>query len=241
MQGLKELVEYCNELAKPNIIDMSSGDYSDKKLYRVDEELRAETLNVSTLSSLIGFVKADIDRPSEKIIIQIVSPTEVRLISTLDGDRKREVTVCATADIPSFPFGKYISTEAFTIGLQSKFLDVDNRSVLLKFAGTVKSETISQYGDDGVTQRATIKSGVASVVDTIVPSPAKLKPYRTFTEVEQPSSEFIFRMKEDKYEGIQCALFEADGGAWKREAMKNIHNHLEFELSDFLNDLIIIS
>lgn len=30
---------------------------------------------------------------------------------------------------------------------------------------------------------------------------------------------FRFRMKQDKYDGITCGLFEADGGAWKIEAM----------------------
>jgi hypothetical protein len=50
-------------------------------------------------------------------------------------------------------------------------------------------------------------------------------------EVEQPVSSFIFRMKEDKYsKGIQCALFEADGGAWKLEAMQAIKAYLDSEL-----------
>lgn len=47
-------------------------------------------------------------------------------------------------------------------------------------------------------------------------------------------------MKEDKYEGIQCALFEADGGAWKLHAMENIQEYLEEQL-DNLSGFTIIS
>ena len=39
-------------------------------------------------------------------------------------------------------------------------------------------------------------------------------------------------MKEDKYDGVQCALFEADGGAWRLNAMANIKEYLEHELND---------
>lgn len=46
----------------------------------------------------------------------------------------------------------------------------------------------------------------------------------------QPESQFVFRMKEDKYDGVQCALFEADGGAWRLVAMENIKEYLEREL-----------
>ena len=75
-----------------------------------------------------------------------------------------------------------------------------------------------------------VKTGLASKSDAIIPSPVTLKPYRTFTEVEQPESQFVFRMKEDKYDGVQCALFEADGGAWKLHAMESIQEYLEEQL-----------
>lgn len=69
-----------------------------------------------------------------------------------------------------------------------------------------------------------------SKADAVIPSPVRLKPYRTFTEVDQPESDFVFRMKEDKYDGVQCALFEADGGAWKLHAMESIQEYLEEQL-----------
>ena len=59
----------------------------------------------------------------------------------------------------------------------------------------------------------------------------KLKPYRTFTEVEQPESDFIFRMKD--MGSVCCALFEADGGAWRNVAMHNIKAYLQEQLKHY--------
>lgn len=61
-----------------------------------------------------------------------------------------------------------------------------------------------------------------------IPNPVHLKPYRTFLEVDQPASDFIFRMRDNH--GVDCAIFEADGGAWEMEAMQNIKSYLQKEL-----------
>ena len=134
------------------------------------------------------------------------------------------------AELPEFPFDQFIGHETFLISVQSKFVPNTDSDLLLKFAGTVESGTITDYGDDGISQKATVKTGVASKADAVIPSPVRLKPYRTFTEVDQPESDFVFRMKEDKYDGVQCALFEADGGAWKLHAMESIQEYLEEQL-----------
>ena len=55
----------------------------------------------------------------------------------------------------------------------------------------------------------------------------------TILEVEQPASDFVFRMKADKYDGILCAIFEADGGAWKVEATQRIKDYLMRELEEY--------
>lgn len=56
-------------------------------------------------------------------------------------------------------------------------------------------------------------------------------PFRTFIEIEQPESEFLLRAKKG-YEGIEFALFEADGGAWKKEAIDNIAAYLKENLKE---------
>lgn len=39
-------------------------------------------------------------------------------------------------------------------------------------------------------------------------------------------------MKQDKYDGIACAIYEAGCGAWKMAAAKAIKEYLQFELAD---------
>ena len=114
-----------------------------------------------------------------------------------------------------------------------------DRELLLKFSGAVENGTVAEYGDDGVTQKVTVRQGIASKTDAIVPNPVRLRPYRTFIEVDQPVSEFIFRMK-DSHE-ICCALFEADGGAWKNEAMENVKEYLQEALADLEEQFMVIS
>jgi hypothetical protein len=175
----------------------------------------------------VDYIKSNTDIMSDKMIVHVVNPTRVTLYSDLDLDRKREYLVEVNAEFPQFPFDRFVGHENFIIGVQSKFIPNNDADLLLKFAGTVEGGTIADYGDDGVSQKATVKTGLASKSDALIPSPVTLKPYRTFTEVDQPESQFVFRMKEDKYEGVLCALFEADGGAWKLNAMENIKEYLE--------------
>jgi hypothetical protein len=119
--------------------------------------------------------------------------------------------------------------------LQSSFVDNNDKGLLLKVTGCVKESMIKEVGDDGISQAATIKTGVASVNDVVVPNPVILAPYRTFPEIDQPTSRFIFRMKD----GPRAALYEADGGAWRNAAMEMIKEYLQNKLSENTNIKII--
>ena len=241
---IKEALQYIVGLGEAQEHRINCDTYSDKPLYRIDPYYpKASAIEMHTLTSLVDYIKAKIDAMSEMMIIDVRSPEEVVLYSRLDDNRDRETLVVVKARIPSFPFDSFMDQERFTINLQSKFIDdpATDRALILKFAGTVEAGTVAEYGDDGVTQKATVKTGIASKGDAIVPNPVKLRPYRTFLEVEQPASEFIFRMKQDKYDGINCAIFEADGGAWQMAATKAIKEYLQFELEDFKDQFTVIS
>lgn len=236
---IAEALQWIAESKKEKIIKDGNWSYTDCNLHRLDEVLRADSINMTTLSGLVDYIKAKVDEMSDRMIAHVVSPTKVCLISNLDYDRKRECLVEVNAEIPQFNYGKFIDTEAFVIGIRSKFIQNDGSEKILRFAGTVESGTVAKYSDDGISQSATVRKGIAGKENELVPNPVKLRPFRTFTEVEQPESEFVFRMK-DYDNSVSCAIFEADGGAWKREAMKNIKNYLEFELAE-LSQFTVIS
>lgn len=216
--------------------------YSDRPLSLLEKHIPlAEPISMCTLTSLLDYIKGNVDAMPGRMVVHVISPEEVCLYSCLNENRKRECMVIVKSQAPYFSYGKFVEHEAFCIGVQSKFIDdpATDKELLLKFAGTVESGSVAEYGDDGVTQKATVRQGIASKADAIVPNPVRLRPYRTFPEAVQPASSFVFRMKESG--GVCCALFEADGGAWKNEAMRNIKEYLEKNLSEYLDQFTIIS
>lgn len=239
MNGIKEALEYIVGLRKPEIVEINGERYSDKELRRICYNPKARVIEMTTLTSLVEYIKANVDCMDSKMIIHVQSPTKVSLYSQLDIDRVREYLVEVNANVPEFSYGRYYDHESFLIALQSKFINNPDRELLLKFAGTVEDKSVATYGDDGVTQKATIKTGVASKSDAIVPNPVKLRPFRTFIEVEQPESAFVFRMNQDGNGGVKCAVFESDGGAWKNAAMKNVKEYLQSELADMSQFTVI--
>ncbi len=246
---IKAALQYIVGLSEARIQNITLPDgtiqtYSDKQLQRLSKHIPKcnSALRMNTLTSLIDYINGHIDTMAEKMIIQVVDPETVYLISQLNEERERETLAIINASVPDFSYG-FRDQESFCIGVQSKFVDDKNtdKALVLKFAGTVEDGTVAEYGDDGVTQKATVKTGIASKSDAIVPNPVKLRPFRTFVEVEQPISNFIFRMRKSKYDGIECALFEADGGAWKNAAMAAIKSYLVENLSEYSDLFTVIS
>ena len=238
---IKEALQYIVGLGKAEEHMINGACYSDKPLHRIDTYYpKADAIELHTLTSLVDYIKSEVDDMPPRMIVEVKSPTEVELYSQLDPNRDRESLVVASARVPAFEFDRFVEHEKFCINLQSKFLKSDDRELILKFAGTVEAGSVSEYGDDGVTQKATIKTGLASKGDAIVPNPVCLRPYRTFLEVEQPESAFVFRMKQDNYGSVMCAVFEADGGAWKMDATQAIKEYLQREL-DGMPQFTVIS
>lgn len=238
---IKEALQYIVGLGKAEEHVINGACYSDKPLHRIDTYYpKADAIEMHTLTSLVDYIKSEVDEMPSRMIVEVKSPTEVELYSQLDPNRDRESLVVASARVPGFEFDRFVEHEKFCINLQSKFIPSDDRELILKFAGTVEAGSVSEYGDDGVTQKATIKTGLASKGDAIVPNPVCLRPYRTFLEVEQPESAFVFRMKQDSYGSVMCAIFEADGGAWKMDATQAIKEYLQREL-DGMPQFTVIS
>lgn len=129
--------------------------------------------------------------------------------------------------VPVIPFSNWRDQEEFNIMLQSMFINDADRNLVLDFASHLKIEKGAEVQDNGISQMATVRDGVASLAQAKTPNPVTLRPYRTFNEVEQPASQFVFRINKS----ANLALFEADGGKWKLEAVESIANYLKNELA----------
>lgn len=234
----REALEYLVNLGekKEPIIELDQGTFSRVSLNRVTEPV-ASKLTVSTLTGLVDYIKTNVDQLEGKLLIQVKSPEEVALYSPLNADREREKYVSAEAILPNnVVYERFLDTERFNIMLQSAFVNNKDKEILLKYTGLIQDDAVKTIGDDGVSQQVTVKTGVASVGQAVVPNPVVLAPYRTFPEIIQPESTFIFRMKE----GPSAALFEADGGAWRNKAILGIKEYLQKELEHY-HDVEIIA
>jgi hypothetical protein len=106
-----------------------------------------------------------------------------------------------------------------------------DRAKVLSIVGNIKEESVKNTGDDGVTQTVTARAGIARVENVEVPNPVMLYPYRTFREVAQPGSLFVLRLRTGQV-APTCALFEADGGRWRLEAIDRIAAYLREKLPE---------
>ncbi|WP_018782923.1 hypothetical protein [Bacillus sp. 95MFCvi2.1] len=220
MTMTRDAIEKVLEIGTVETHEIGKETFSTQPLYLVKEPTASEIV-VRSLSGLVDYVKSEFDT-NQALMLHIENPTTVSCFTEVNGNYKRSVLVKAEASIPHFRFSTFHDREEFNINLQSGFVQNEDRDIVLKVVGTVVEESVKEIGDDGVSQAVTAKMGVASRGNVKVPNPVVLRPYRTFVEVEQPESKFVFRMRE----GSRCGLFEADGGAWKLEAMKNIKTYL---------------
>lgn len=236
MEGLKEALQYITELKeramKPNVLEINGATYCDKSLVQYHHFPTASPLCVNTLSAMAEYIKGRPEELRDTSIIHIESPISVALKSGLIDERIREDLLKSHAIVNEFEFDHYYDQERFLIELQANFLETDDLKTIMQAAGNIKAGTTSNYSDDGVSQKTTIRSGV-DMIDVIVPNPVTLRPYRTFLEVEQPESNYVFRIK-DTEKGPMFKLVEADGGLWKATAKKRIKEYLEYELHDIL-------
>lgn len=234
---LKEAMQYFLHKADVKVLEVEGREYSTEPLHPVREP-RIEGFETSTLTSIIDYITQNPDKLDVETIIHIKSPTEVVLKTERHGKfEQRETLIIAEALIPELDFGKWMSAEQFIIELQAKFAEFvmenedgslvvtfGDRAALLKCVGNVRSDVVRTHGDDGISQKVEVKQGITMVGEAIVPNPVTLAPFRTFPEIDQVESEFIFRMREGR-DGIEMALFEADGGAWQQETIQRIKNY----------------
>ena len=225
----RSFIEKIEQMAEVEGLEFGGVDYTSKEVFKIKPPL-ASHLNVTSLTSVVDYLKANVDcLPLDELIIRVDNFKSVTIFSKLDDvHRVRELYINAIAEPPEIRLNNFTDRESFNIMLQSRFADVADRADVLCSIGKMRYENEVKMEDDGITQTVASKAGVALVREDQIPNPVRLAPFRTFSEIEQPISPFILRV-DDK---CNVGLFEADGGAWKNKAMQSIKNYLEFELGD---------
>lgn len=229
--AIQLLLDVGEDLAKPEVLEIAGKTYCTKSMTRYGKEEMAAPLTACSLNSLLDYLHNNINELRDHMIIHVESPTRVRLISGLTKERNRECLFEVNTNPNGFLFNHYYDQEDFIINMQTAFEQSNETALILTVAGNVENKTVANYGDDGTSQKATISKGIAGKEDVIVPNPVTLRPYRTFLEVEQPESKFIFRIREDNSGAPAFKLVDADGGLWKYSAVEKIKDYLRASLS----------
>lgn len=209
---------------KVQVIEVGERRFSTKQLNEIRPiKYTANQLRFSDLSSVVEIVKRELGRFDCPLYINIKSESCVEVVSSLDTEKAREIPYCAIAEGSRYNFGRGYDYENFVIALRSLFVQNEETATLLQLLKKVASVESVEVEDDGITQQVVAKQG-AQLAQNVKVSPIyKLAPFRTFIEVEQPESEFLFRLSDR----TTFTLYEADGGAWKIKAKANIRAFFE--------------
>ena len=230
------VIDRVIELQPARLLDVNGFTYIDKdKTVTLFTPPTATVLQLHTLSGFIRLLEGSFeDFVPGNTLVHVESFNEVYLLSNVSdsyGRRQHFVKTSALKPEREFKFNTYQPQEDFNIALRTMFVQDPALDELVQLAGTIAKQTEVQQEDDGFSQRVTAKAGVHLVREKTIKPRVTLKPFRTFLEVDQPSGDFIFRVRHDEDRGNLCALFEADAGRWKLTAMDTIAAWLKQKLT----------
>lgn len=91
---IKAALQYIVNLGEAKTQEIHGDIYSDKTLFRVEPyEPKAMKLTVNTLTGLLDYIKSGTDVMSDSMIVEVTSPTMVKVYSELDYNRNREYLI----------------------------------------------------------------------------------------------------------------------------------------------------
>lgn len=237
---IKEAIDKVLSLAVPSVLKFGDLQYSDKSLHLITPPAPT-CIECSTLQGMVDLLSNDFeDVDLAKVLLHITSPTTVELISKQSDEygRRREWASATYPQVETFKFATWHKPESFVIALQQHFQRVKVETTeggfahdldyVLGVASKITAEHASENTDDGFAQRVAVKQGIALKAETVLKPMVNLAPYRTFAEIDQVISQFVFRARYESESGSpQLALFEGDGGRWKLGAVAAIKTWLE--------------
>ena len=231
---LKAAIEKIQEISKPMLFDFGGKSFLCDKLggyTQIKEDLEmVESIGLSSLDAMIAFVKTEALYSEDRVFITIPDVMTVKCFTTpledLRWNRKYLYTANAT-DVPGWSEKATLSFEEALIALRTRFQPATDTDYALRLLSNITTGGKVTYNDNGVATSIITKRGIDLQNNEAIKPIIKLRPYRTFQEIEQPESQFLIRINE---RGI--TFMEADGGMWKLEARKTIKKYLEAALSD---------
>lgn len=240
---LKEAIEYIQKTAaRPFIQEVDGHSYLIDKDGACDEIhpdlFLPETLELQSLDALVKLVRTEATEDDTPIYITIPNHLQVRCFGQPDlelRNRRKFYYHTVATDVPGWESGQMLGFEEMQIALRTRFQETDDTVYALKLLSDITTGGKITYNDNGVATNVVTQKGIALHQNESIRPVVTLKPYRTFQEVDQPSSPFLIRVSE---RGI--SFVEADGGMWKLAARKTIKAFLEEQLQQEVGEGSVI-
>lgn len=226
---LKEAIEKIASMATPRLEVIGNGTFMIGP--NGAEELRPEldqvaTITLNSLDALVKMVKTELGNSyGAPLFIQIPSHTKVVAFTVPNFKARCLRTVpyeVKATDVPGWEPETLLGFEQAMIALRARFQETEDTTYALKLLSDITTGSKVTYNDNGIATSVVTQSGVALQKNANIRPIIRLRPYRTFQEVEQPESRFLIRVTE---RGIK--FVEADGGMWKLTARQTIKEYLE--------------
>ena len=236
---LKEAIEKIEEMSSPLVY--TEGDHSYILYADHTEELRPaidspDTVRLNSLDALVQLVKKE--QQDRQIFVSVTGHDEVDVYDSPSEDRrwKRNVLYNARAiDIPGWESEVQMGFDQAAVALMTRFQDGGDREYTLQLLSQITTGAKVTYTDNGVASTIVTQKGAALAQNTTIKPLVKLRPYRTFQEIEQPEGIFLIRISE---RGI--TFREADGGMWKLTARNTAKAWLQEQLKDMENVTVML-
>ena len=233
---LKDAINRIVELATPFTLETRDGhQFCSANLREVRAEVPSPVrYSVDTLEALVKLIRTEGVAQAPLLYVRVDSARRVMVDTTYTHKEYAEFSRLplyeAVSDVPSISVNQSISQEKAIVELQSLYAVTEDRDYLLALLSRIDVNQGVSSVDNGISQEVSVRTGAVLKEQQIVQPIVHLQPYRTFLEVEQPASDFLLRLDKDG----RPALYEADGGAWKLEAKRNIAAYLGEQLADLI-------
>lgn len=238
---LKEAIEKIEELAKPLILDKEGHTYAVRNdgvtQEIIPEMVYQDCLALNSLDALVQMVRTEGvrgDRSADKLYLSVKDHMTVACFGHPQKDLREErinYYEAQAKDVPGWDGEVKMAFDKAAVALQTRFQDGGDRDYTLTLLSQITCGAKVTYNDIGVATTVVTQKGVSLQQNSTIRPLVKLRPYRTFQEVEQPEGLFLIRIDE---RGI--TFTEADGGMWKLAARKTIKAYLEEALKDMIDD-----
>ena len=214
---LKEFIEHIQQTTRPLITNVDGSTFA-VNANGAANEIRPvidhpDTLNLHSLDALVKLIQSEAVHAETPLYVTVPDHKTVLCFGSPQVDHRyhrQDYYEAQATDVPGWGEKVQLGFEEAQIALRTRFQETPDTIYAMKLLSDISCGAKVVYNDNGIATTVTTQKGVALQTNEQIRPIVKLKPYRTFQEVEQPESIFLIRVNDRT-----ISFTEADGGMWK--------------------------